>query len=257
MDRRQNFYSNVQRGVSYYSHFLYLWHALIYRRGVPYFCIGITASISLLTYLSCSSGSATVFKWFQNLTTIANLWTWISICIAYIHFYFALKAQGVDRSTLIFRSPLQPYTAIGALFFFTIIIIFNGFYVFKPWVLNDFITAYVGIPIYLFLFAFWKIFKRTSWVPPSQADIYTGKAALDAADLNWRERKPRNALERLWFWIAWRKVHFLFWFGFIYIDHRCNLIYRSEPPRMFSLSSEHSNIYHTLYTTSATMSNIL
>ncbi|MCJ1348671.1 hypothetical protein MMC31_006904 [Peltigera leucophlebia] len=172
------------------------------KRGVPYFCIGITASISLLTYLSCSSGSATVFEWFQNLTTIASLFTWVSICVAYIHFYFALKAQGIDRNTLVFKSPFQPYTAIFALAFFTIIIVFNGFDVFKPWTKDKFITAYVGIPIYFALFAFWKIFKRTSWIPPSQADLHTGKAALDAADLNWPERKPRNFLEKVWFWIA-------------------------------------------------------
>lgn len=247
-----------KRCVSYCSHLLYLWHALICHRGVPYFCIGITASISLLTYLSCSSGSATVFKWFQNLTTIANLWTWISICIAYIHFYFALKAQGIDRNTLVFKSPFQPYTAIFALSFFTIIIIFNGFYVFKPWVLNDFITAYVGIPIYLFLFLFWKILKRTRWIPPSQADIQTGKAALDAADLNWPERKPRNTLERVWFWIAWRKVHVLSSLVFIVISIISPVaFYRSEPPRVFSLSSKHNNINYTMYITLPTMSNLL
>lgn len=200
-----------KRCVSYCSHFRCSWHALIWFRGVPYFCIGITASISFLTYLSCSEGSATVFKWFQNLTTIANLFTWVSICIAYIHFYLALKAQGIDRNTLVFKSPFQPYTAIFALAFFSMIIIFNGFYVFKPWVVDDFITAYVGIPIYFFLFLFWKIFKRTSWVPPSEADLHTGKAALDAADLNWPERKPRNMLERVWFWIAWRINTFWFY----------------------------------------------
>ena len=229
-------------------HFLCLWHALIWYRGVPYFCIGITASISLLTYLSCSSGSATVFEWFQKLTTIANLFTWISICIAYIQFYSALKAQGIDRNTLVFKSPFQPYTAIFALAFFTIIIVFNGFDVFKPWVLNDFITAYVGIPIYFFLFIFWKIFKRTKWVSPSQADLHTGKAAMDAADLNWPERHPRNVLERVWFWIAWRGAPVLSSFFKIPIIYSV-AFYRSEQPRIFSLSSGHSNIYYIMYCT--------
>ena len=48
--------------------------------------------------MSCTSGSSTVFTWFQNLTTIANLFTWMSVSIAYIRFHAALKAQGVDRS---------------------------------------------------------------------------------------------------------------------------------------------------------------
>lgn len=172
------------------------------KRGVPVYCIMVTASISLLTYLSCSSGANVVFTWFQNLTTIANLFTWMSVSIAYIQFHKALQAQGVDRNTLVFKSPFQPFTAYFSLFFFAIITIFNGFYVFKPWSIDDFVTAYVGIPIYLVLYVFWKIVKRTSFVRPSQADIFTGKAALDAADAHWPQRVPRNIFERIWFWIA-------------------------------------------------------
>jgi amino acid transporter len=99
--------------------------------GVPYWAVIFTASIGGLTYLSVAPGGpTTAFTWFQNLTTIAVLFTWSSICIAYIQFYKALKAQSVDRNTLSFKSPFQPYTAWGALIFFYIIIIFNGFHVF-------------------------------------------------------------------------------------------------------------------------------
>jgi amino acid transporter len=101
------------------------------KAGVPYWCVAITASISGLTYLSVRSGGpSVVFGWFQNLTTIASLFTWCSICIAYIQFHKALKAQGVDRNTLVFKSRFQPYTAWSALIYFAIIIIFNGFDVF-------------------------------------------------------------------------------------------------------------------------------
>lgn len=101
------------------------------KAGVPYYCVGITASIAGLTYLSVRSGGpSVVFGWFQNLTTIAGLFTWCSICISYVQFHKALKAQGVDRNTLVFRSPFQPYTAWFAFTFFAIIILFNGFDVF-------------------------------------------------------------------------------------------------------------------------------
>ncbi|KAL8836348.1 MAG: hypothetical protein Q9170_002962 [Blastenia crenularia] len=172
------------------------------KRGVPYYCIAITASISLLTYMSCSSGANTVFEWFQRLVTIASLFTWMSISIAYIRFYAALKAQGIDRNTLVFKSPFQPYTAWFSLVFFVIITLFNGFYTFGPFLRDKFITAYIGIPIYFALYAFWKVFKRTKWIPSAEADIHTGKAALDAADAHWPERRPRNVVERIWFWIA-------------------------------------------------------
>jgi len=178
------------------------------KAGVPYWCVLVTASISLLTYLSVRAGGpALVFAWFQNLTTIASLFTWCSICLAYIKFHGALKAQGVDRNTLVFKSHFQPYLAWIALFYFALIILFNGFHVFvgqhhQNWNVTDFLAAYIGIPIFFVLFVFWKVLKRSPWIQASDADITTGKAALDAEDGQWPELHPRNIIERVWFWIA-------------------------------------------------------
>jgi amino acid transporter len=171
------------------------------KSGVPVYAVGVTASISLLTYLSCGSGGASkAFGWFQNITTLAQLFSWVSICAAYLKFYYALKAQGVDRNTLVFKSKFQPYTAWVSLIFFSVIIIFNGFYTFHPFDVGAFLTQYIGIAIYFVFYVFWKVFKRTRMVPAAEADIFTGKAALDA--VHWPERHPRNVLERIWFWIA-------------------------------------------------------
>ena len=175
------------------------------KAGVPYYCVGITCSVSLLTYLSVSTGANKVFLWFQNLTTIAQLFTWSSICFTYTRFREALAAQGVDRSTLIFSAPFQPYATWFAFTYFVLIIVFNGFKVFTttPWgsdELTAFFTAYVGTAIFGLLFAFWKIFKRTKMVDPAHADIWSGKAALDAEV--WPEQIPRNMLERFWFWLC-------------------------------------------------------
>jgi len=178
------------------------------KAGVPYYCVFITASIALLTYLSVKSGGpSVVFDWFQNLTTVASLFTWCSICIAYLQFHKALKAQGVDRNTLVFKSRFQPYTAWFALVYFALIIVFNGFDVFvgehhSHWSVTNFLAAYIGIPIFFVLYGFWKIFKRTSWIRPIDADITTGKAALDAEDGQWPEQLPRNIFEKFWFWLA-------------------------------------------------------
>ncbi|KAH6683029.1 amino acid permease/ SLC12A domain-containing protein [Halenospora varia] len=178
------------------------------KAGVPYLCVAITASIAALTYLSVGKGGAeTAFEWFQNLTTIASLFTWCSICIAYIQFHKALLAQGIDRNTLVFKSKFQPYTAWFALIYFAMIIVFNGFHVFvgqhhQNWNVTDFLAAYIGVPIYFLLYAFWKIFKRTKWISPVNADIHTGKAALDAEDGQWPVENPRNIFEKIWFWIA-------------------------------------------------------
>jgi len=175
------------------------------KQGVPVYCVAVTASVSLLTYMSVSSGASKVFAWFQNLVTIASLFTWCSICYTYVCFRKAQIAQNVDRNSLIFRSRWQPYTAWAAFVYFALIILFNGFKVFtkKNWgpdELTDFFTAYIGIAIFALLFIFWKVFKRTKQVNPAEADIWSGKAALDAEV--WPEQIPRNALEKFWFWLC-------------------------------------------------------
>ena len=114
--------------------------------------------MSLLTYMPCTVGSQKVFQWFHALTTISVLFTWMSISIAYIRFHSALCHRNIDRSTLKFRSPFQPYTAWFSLMFFAMITVFNGFWTFprstKKFDANDFITTYIGIPIYADLYIF-------------------------------------------------------------------------------------------------------
>ncbi|KAF3923428.1 hypothetical protein ABW21_db0206792 [Orbilia brochopaga] len=172
------------------------------KRGVPIWCVLITASVSLLTFMTVSTGSGNVFNWFSNIVTIANLFTWCVICVASIRFTKALAAQGIDRSTMPFRTWGQPYIAWAGLVFFSIVILFNGFAVFTNgnWKVQDFITAYIGIPIFFALYGFWKIFKRTKWRRTTEIDLFTGKAAIDAE--YWPEQVPRNTLEKIWFWIA-------------------------------------------------------
>lgn len=179
-------------------------------RGVPYFAVSITAIVGVLTYLSCgdSKGAAAqAFGWFQNIVTIAQLFTWVSIGICYVKFYNALKAQGIDRNTLIFKAPFQPYLGYATAIFFSVVIFFNGFSVFigiqdNGFDYQAFITSYIGVPIFFGLFIFWKVFKRTKLVPAAEVDLFTGKAALDAADAHWPVQIPRNALERFWFWLC-------------------------------------------------------
>lgn len=171
------------------------------KRGIPIYGVGFTAMWSALAYMSASSGAATVFNWFLSIGTIASLLTWCSIIIAYLRFRQAMSKQGVDRNDLHFKSPFQPYTAWFALCYFVMIIVFNGWQVFTKgnWSAQGFVTAYIGLPIYFSFYIFWKIWKRPSLVNPAEADIWSGKAALDAEI--WPDEKPRNLMEKVWQWI--------------------------------------------------------
>lgn len=172
------------------------------KRGVPIYCVCITGAVSVLTYLTVGTSSAQVFNWFAGLVTTANLFTWCCISIAFIRFNKAMHAQGIDRNTLVMKSPFQPYTAYWALGYFSFIIVFSNFTVFTKgnWDITGFLTSYIGIPIFFFFFFLWKIVKKTKLHDPAEVDLYTGKAAIDAEV--WPDQIPRNALEKFWFWLA-------------------------------------------------------
>jgi amino acid transporter len=117
-------------------------------RGVPIYCVGITSSIGLLSYMTVSSSGAQVFSWFSNLVAIAYLITWSAICFIYIRFRKAMDYNQIDPATQDFRAPFQPYLAWFGLVFFSIVILFNGFPVFThgSWNVENFVTAYIGLP---------------------------------------------------------------------------------------------------------------
>ncbi|KAE8366902.1 amino acid permease/ SLC12A domain-containing protein [Aspergillus caelatus] len=167
------------------------------KQGIPIYALLVTMSISFLTFMSMGSSSNIVFQWFQNLTTVSTLYTWISICIAYMRFHAALKAQHIDRSDLPFSFPLQPYSTYFTLGYLCIVVFFNGFdSIAGGFNLPGFITSYIGFPLFFGFFLFWKIFKRTKWRRPEEADLFTGKAELDA--IEWPRKIPRNFVERVW-----------------------------------------------------------
>ncbi|TPX15461.1 uncharacterized protein E0L32_004441 [Thyridium curvatum] len=170
--------------------------------GVPIYGICFTAMWTGLAYLSCSRGAAKAFQYFLSLGTVASLSTWCSICVTYIRFRKALAAQGISTKDLHFKSPFPPVAAWIALCFFLLVILFNGWEVFTRgnWSVQTFITCYIGVPLYFAFYLFWKVFRRTKVVDPATADIWTGKAALDAEV--WPEQKPRNFLEKMWMWIV-------------------------------------------------------
>ncbi|KZV85960.1 proline-specific permease [Exidia glandulosa HHB12029] len=174
------------------------------RWGVPYACVGATTALSCLVYLNVNNRSAEVFFWISNISAVSTLIVWASVCYTYLRFYYALEYNGISRETLPYKSPMQPFLAYFAICFCLFIALFNGFDCFFPgrFSAKSFIPPYINIPIFLALFFGYKWAKKTKFVKISEADIWSGKAEIDSLEPTWPIVKPRNWLERVWFWIA-------------------------------------------------------
>ncbi|KAF4964815.1 hypothetical protein FZEAL_10834 [Fusarium zealandicum] len=174
------------------------------RFGVPYLCVAVTTAFGCVVYLNVSNRGAEVFFWLSNLSAVGALIIWASVSYTYLRFYYCLKYNRIDRNTLPYKSPLQPFLAYFSLCFCTIVAVFNGFDAFFPgrFSAKTFLPSYINIPIFLCLIFGFKIVKKTKSVKYSEMDLWSGKAEIDRLEPTWPVVKPRNWLERIWFWIA-------------------------------------------------------
>ncbi|KAL8367270.1 hypothetical protein RB599_010319 [Gaeumannomyces hyphopodioides] len=124
--------------------------------GVPIYCVAGVSLIACVAFLA-SDSAVTVFFWFVDPTTTALIMTYI-IMIAYIGFYRARNAQGMDTAILPYVAPLTPYSSYLALALGCTAVLFVGFDTFSP-----------------FEYRFFK----TSFVNPAEDDLISGKKEVD------------------------------------------------------------------------------
>lgn len=185
------------------------------KSGVPVWSLAVSSVFCLLAYLSVSDESKTVFTYFVNLVSMFGLLTWISILVAHISFVRGRRAQGIPNSAMPFVAPLGIAGSYGALVFCIIIALTKNFDVFtynsttgSHFDYKNFITGYLGIPLYLILIAGYKIFMKSERMKPHTIDFYAGKAKIDREEeefLAEQAAKRQNA-DDSWFYrnfISW------------------------------------------------------
>ncbi|KAJ7172268.1 general amino acid permease AGP2 [Mycena filopes] len=141
------------------------------RNGVPIYSVGVTLAIALL----CFQHAAVVLQWFVNLVTASQLLNYAIISFTYLKFYYALKAQGIDRDILPHRSFWQPFARAYYAFTATFVMAFvSGWTVFLPgnWDVPTFLFSYAMLGLAPVLFLFWKVFRRTSWQRPENITFF-------------------------------------------------------------------------------------
>ncbi|KAJ5917129.1 Amino acid/polyamine transporter I [Penicillium verhagenii] len=165
------------------------------RKGVPIYCFVVVMIFPMLSFLQCSSSSATVITWFAELVTAGGLINYIVICITFICYHRACKVQGIDRRSFAYFGRFQPYSAYLPLIWMTLVTIFYGYPAFKPWSVSNFWANYTMQIVIPCLFILWKLFKRTRFVRSHEVDLVWERPLIDAYEASfldppmgfWRE----------------------------------------------------------------------
>lgn len=185
------------------------------KAGVPVYALALSSAFCLLAYLSVTDESKTVFTYFVNLVSMFGLLTWISILVAHISFVRGRRAQGIPDSSMPFVAPLGAAGSIGALVFCIIIALTKNFDVFtynsttgSRFDYKNFITGYLGIPLYLILIFGYKLVMKSERLRPETIDFYAGKDKIDKEEEEFlaAQAAKKNGVEESWFY-----RHFISW----------------------------------------------
>ncbi|KAI1336372.1 amino acid permease/ SLC12A domain-containing protein [Xylariaceae sp. FL0016] len=155
--------------------------------GVPILAVSAVSLITCITFLVSSNSAVEVFFWFVDLTTTALIMAYTMMLVAYLGFYHARRAQGLDPASLPYLAPWAPYSTYLALLLGVLALIFVGFDAFVPFDVRSFITSYFAVGFAIFMFVLWKVLKRTKFVHPRDADLVSGKKEVDEECRHWEE----------------------------------------------------------------------
>ncbi|KAJ6083991.1 amino acid permease [Penicillium sp. IBT 16267x] len=143
------------------------------RWGVPYMGVLAIGVWMALGYMSLSATAATVFTWLQDMVACAQIMSWLVICTTYLRFYYAMKKQGISRSRLPWKAPLQPYAAWVTLVSLTIILLTGGYttFIHGHWSIETFISSYLDIAIFATFYFSYKMWYRTKLISLDECPV--------------------------------------------------------------------------------------
>ncbi|RMJ18276.1 hypothetical protein CDV36_002040 [Fusarium kuroshium] len=162
------------------------------KKGVPYMAVIVVMLLSCLAYLALGSSSAQVLNWILNFGTAGAMFNWCIMAITWIRFDAAIKAQGIDRKTLLHsQSRFQPFAGYWAFFWAFLFLWLQGYAVFLKgnWKVSTFIFNYGIIAFAAAVGLGWKIIKRTPFHRSEDVDLVSGLQFFDALTEHYRQER--------------------------------------------------------------------
>lgn len=150
------------------------------KNGVPIYSVIVTMFFPAISFLNVSNSASQVITWLVNLTTAGLILNYIIMAITYLFFFKALKVQGYDRKELPYRGWGQPYVAWVALVSEFCILCCYSYAMYYSFDVGTFFSYYTMCFVGLLTFGGWKIYWKTQFVKPAEADLVWDRPMIDA-----------------------------------------------------------------------------
>lgn len=167
------------------------------RWGVPYFAVMASFVLSLLSYVCLADRSLT---WLKDISTMTGLLAWMTLCICFIRYEQACRAQGMNRNNLDFKSRFQPYSAYIGAIGCALIILLSGIKVLSgKWTAVNFVTNYAGVIVYVVPFVARKLIKKSGFARSAKLDLFSGR--FDSTSVN-KTAAPSSCWDKFMEWLV-------------------------------------------------------
>lgn len=160
------------------------------KSGIPIYSFLVVICFPFLSFLQLSNNSSEVLTWLVDLITAGALIDYLVVCITFIQFYRACKAQGFDRRGLPYFGYFQPYCAYIGSVSMVLILLFYGYTAFDPWNVQTFFQNYTMQLVAPILYLGWKLIHRTKILSPSKVDLVWERPFIDAYEATLPEDPP-------------------------------------------------------------------
>ena len=143
------------------------------KRGVPLNAIILTTIVASLSFLTGSFGDGTVYTWLVAASGLSGFIAWLGIAACHYRFRKAYIAQGKKIKDLPYRAKLFPFGPIIAFIICFVAVVGQGYSNIGSdgvqW--GNLIAAYIGIPLFIIIFFYYKIKYKTKVVPLKEVDL--------------------------------------------------------------------------------------
>lgn len=177
------------------------WTGYVDRAGRPLAAILITDIFGLFALIAASDKQVEVFNWLLAISGLSSIFTWLSINASHIRFRRAMHVQGRSLDELPYTSQCGVWGSYFGFALNTLVLIAQFWIALFP--LNgkpsayDFFLSYLGLPVLLSSWVFYKVWKR-DWkllIRAKDIDLDTGRANIDM-DILKHELAEERALLR-------------------------------------------------------------
>lgn len=144
------------------------------KNGVPVNAIILTTIIASLCFLTGIYAENVVYVWLVAASGLSGFIAWLGIAVCHYRFRKAYVAQGKDLNKLVYKAKFFPFGPIVALLLCGVVVLGQGYaYLDVSNGINwgGLISSYIGIPLFLALYLYYKIRYKTKVIDLEHVDL--------------------------------------------------------------------------------------